>query len=72
MKEIKYGQCGGSATLISVSRRSRLNPSGHFASWQRYAVALQAHGILNAVLHLNGGGVARGWSIGFLHFDYMV
>lgn len=33
MKEMKYGLCEESATLISVSHRSRLNPSGHFASW---------------------------------------
>jgi hypothetical protein len=52
MKEIKYGLCEESATLISVSHRSRLNPSGHFASWQRYMVALRAHGILMNLIRI--------------------
>jgi hypothetical protein len=75
MKEIKYGLCEESATLTPVSHRSRLNPSGHFASWQRYMVALRAHGILNELdpyYIFNGGDITRGRSIEFLHFDYMV
>ncbi len=75
MKEIKYGQCGESATLISVSHRPRLNPSGNFASWQRYMVALRAHGILNELdpyYIFNDGDVTKGWSIEFLHFAYMM
>ena len=75
MKEIECGSCGESATLISLSHRSSINPSGHFASWQRYMVALRAHGILNEVdpyYIFNGGDVTRGWPIEFPYFDYVV